>query len=149
MIWHRLGKDMTDTLGPFTLQLVLGLRSAKLKLGTGWCIYICYLDQTWKKKRKKKSWIKSFVSPSFQTCHLSAICVQNKALCFRQLMTNNVMQASLSPAVKPSPAQLTFILGQPSVNERSNAQPRNVCYCTVMAPSRFHNFFSEHFRKFY
>ena len=54
MIWHRLGKDMTDTLGPFTLQLVLGLRSAKLKLGTGWCIYICYLDQTWKKKEKKK-----------------------------------------------------------------------------------------------
>ena len=55
MIWHRLGKDMTDTLGPFTLQLVLGLRSAKLKLGTGWCIYICYLDQTWKKKEKKKA----------------------------------------------------------------------------------------------
>ena len=51
------------SLGPFTVQLGPNPHSVQLRLGAGWSIYICELDQTW---------ISCSMSSSLQMRHLSA-----------------------------------------------------------------------------
>ena len=106
-------------MGPFTLQPRLGLCSAQLGLGAGWCIYICYLDQTW---------IRSSMSLLLQTCHLSA----KKCYTSRLKLQSSKQQmmdmwcrwnwAVLSPTPELCRVWIASILGQPSVNTLSHAQ---------------------------
>ena len=56
--WHLF------TMGPFAIQPQLGPRSAQLGLGTGRCVSICNLDQTF---------IRDLMTSSYQTHHPSAI----------------------------------------------------------------------------
>ena len=69
------------------------------------------------------------MSSSHQTCHLSDICVQTTAVCTRQQMTYNGMQATLSHIAELSPVWLASIPAWPSVIALSCSGPGNFFQC--------------------
>ena len=113
-----------SSLEPFTLWPRLGLHSAQLRLGAGWCISICSLDQIFQYH------CFALIASSF--CYYtsrSQFCVSNGSvlflllyfqttvLCFKWQMMYIGMQASLSTTQEPSWAQCTSsVLGRPSIS---------------------------------
>ena len=112
-----------SSLEPFTLRPRLGLCSAQLRLGAGWCISICSLDQIFQYHcfaLIASSFCYYTSRPQFCVSNGSVLFLllyfQTTVLCFKWQMMYSGMQAALGPTQELSWVQCTSGLGWSSMS---------------------------------